>query len=1042
MTKICVSALLLLLGTFAVQAQHSVSGIVRSQTDSLPLAGVSVRVEGSSTGTQTDSRGYYTIAAPSNAMLVFTYTSYVSQKLKPGSQTQLNITLEADSKSLDEVVVTSFGIVKDKKTLGYGVSQLKAEDIRKAPTPDITNSLVGKVAGVQVSGTGGGFSSSSIIIRGFTTFTGSNQPLLVVDGVPINNAGGNINGTATGANSVNAGVAGSNRASDINPEDVESINVLKGAAATVLYGSRAASGAILIVTKKGKAGSRNQVNVSSDYAVGTINRFPAFQNQYAQGDKGVYNPAVSGSWGPLMTGQTVTNYFQQPEVLQAYPDNVKDILQHSVSNQNDVSFSGSSQKSTYRLAFGNANETALVPGNKLSKNTVSLNAGTAISDQLKVNTYVSFTSNISNRTQAGNQGSNPLWRGIYTPRSYNLSGLPYQDAAGNQLWFAGEDQPYWAIRHVKYHQEVNRFFGNINLNYAISSWLQADLKFGADIFSNSTQGFDDKGIRGNGNTASAGKGGLADNLNNARNLNSYLTVTGNKRTGDFYFSGTVGNELVSNYSKLLNGTGTDIVVAGFQNLKNFVTLSNSDSYTGSKTVGIFGDFVAEYQNWITLNLKARNDWSSTLSPGKWSIFYPAVALSFVPTEKFTALKGGFLNQAKIRINAGEVGKGALPYNTDTYYGKASAGDGFGSTNVNFPFNGLVGYTYNNAAGNPNLTPEFTREVELGGEFAFMNNRLSLDISVYKRDTRNLIYSVPVPASSGFTSLTSNAGKLSTRGIEFLLSGTPVKSRFRWDVVMNYTSFRSVVKSLSPGVQAVILGGFTSPDTRLIPGEQYGQIYSTYYKRDDQGRMIIGTSGLPVVSSGANSVKKIGNPNPRFTVGVTNTFSYKALTLSFLVDGRYKGDLLSRTLGDLRINGVSAETAKYPRFNADGTQTKPYLFEGVLENGRVNDIYVTAQDYWSTRGKYVAWEGYIRDASFIKLRELTLSYTVPRSLLGRTKIINALQLSAYGRNLFTYAPHFPDLDPEQNLQGVSNSTGLEFGIQPVAKTMGGSVRISF
>ena len=1027
--------LLLCAGTSVVAQSRVFSGVIRGQNDSLPLPGVSIKVEGSTIGTQTNTEGYFSLTAPANATLIVSCLSYVSQKLKPGGQTSVNIMLVTDSKSLDEVVVTSFGIVKDKKTLGYGVSQVKAEDIRKAPTPDITNALVGKVAGVQVSGTGGGFGSSNIIIRGFTTFTGSNQPLMVVDGVPINNTGG--------SNSVNTGISSSNRASDINPEDIESLNVLKGAAATVLYGSRAASGAILIVTKKGKAGSRNRINVSSDYAVGSINRFPTFQNQYAQGDKGVYSPAVSGSWGPLIAGQTVTNYFQQPEVLHAYPNNVKDILQHSISNQNDVSFTGSSQKSTYRLAVGNANETALVPNNKLSKNTVSLNAGTYLSDKLKVNTYLSYTNNTSDRTQAGNQGSNPLWRGIYTPRSYNLSGLPYQDAAGVQQWFAGEDQPYWAIEHVKYHQEVNRFFGNVNLNYAIASWIQADLKVGADVFSNSSQGFDDKGVRGNANTASAGKGGLADNINNVRNINSYFTVTANKRRGDFNFSGTVGNELVSNYSRSLNGTGTDIVVPGFQNLKNFVTLSNSDSYTQSRIIGLFGDFVAEYQNFLTLNVKARNDWSSTLSPGNWSIFYPAVALSFVPTEKWTSLKGGVLNQIKIRANAGEVGKSPAAYNTDTYYGKASAGDGFGSTGVSFPFNGLVGYTYNNGAGNPFLTPEFTREVELGGEFVLFNNRLSLDLSVYKRDTRNLIYSVPVPASSGFTSLTQNAGKLSTRGIEFLLSGSPVRSRnFNWDALVNFTSFRSVVKELSPGVTAVILGGFTSPDTRLVPGEEYGQIYSTYYKRDNQGNMILGTTGLPIVSSGTNSIKKIGNPNPRFTVGVTNTFSYKAFSLSFLIDGRYKGDLLSRTVGDLRINGVSDETAKFPRFNTDGTIAKPYIFPGVLENGRVNDIYVTAQDYWSTRGKYVAWEGYVLDATFIKLRELSLSYNVPRSLLGKTRIISGLQLSAYGRNLFTYAPHFPDLDPEQNLLGVSNSTGLEFGIQPVAKTMGGSLRVTF
>ncbi len=1029
----CLTAFLCLLFQWVNAQQTTISGTVLSREDNTPLAGATVKVNGAPDATQTDAEGRFKLKATKGATLVISLVSYATKTIVVTDELHYQVLLEPSTRQLDSIVVTSFGIKRDKKTLGYGVSSVKADEIRRAPVSDLTNALAGKVAGVQVSGTGGGFSSSNIIIRGFTTFTQSNQPLIVVDGVPIDNSGG--------GNSVNTGVSNTNRTADINPEDVESMSILKGAAATVLYGSRAASGAILITTKKGKKGTGSRLALSSNIGVGAINRFPKFQNEYAQGDRGIYKNNVSGSWGPQINGQTVTNWFGKQDTLRAYPNNVHDILQHSITNQNDISFTGASDKFSYRLAYGNGSESALVPGNKLNKNNFSVNLNAVVNPKLRVGAFLNYTSNISDRTQAGNQGSNPLWRGIYTPRSYNLSGLPYEDAYGNQLWFAAEDQPYWAIAHVKYHQEVNRIFGNMNLTYDFTPWLHADLKVGADVYSDNNQGFDDKGIRGNGNTSSAGKGGLIDRQNLVRNINSYFTVSGDRKLGEhFNLTATVGNEIIVNYARSLSATGLEIVVPGFSNLKNFVNYNTADSYTRLRTTGFFGDVALDYNNYLTVNLKARNDFSSTLTQSNRSIFYPAVAVSFVPTQAFPALKGKVLSSAKIRANIGEVGKGATVYSTKTYYVKASAGDGFGSTGISFPFNGLAGYTYSNSAGNANITPEFTREIELGGEFGFFNNRLFIDASVYKRDTRHLIFNVPVPGSSGFTSVTMNAGRLSTKGIELMVSGTPIKStNFRWDASLNFTSFRSTVKELAPGVNSISIGGFTSPDIELIPGEEYGQIYSTAYKRNSNGQMIIGTDGLPIVDNG---VKNIGNPNPRFSMGLTNSFTYKGFSLSIQVDGRYKGSILSRTIGDLRINGVSAETAKYPRFNSDGTPNKPFHFDGVLENGQPNNINVTAQDYFSTKGKYVAWEGYVLDASYIKLREVNLSYTLPASLLARTKFISAVQVAVFGRNLLTYAPHYPDLDPEQNLLGVSNATGLEFGIQPVARTIGGSVRIIF
>ncbi|MEO6133538.1 MAG: SusC/RagA family TonB-linked outer membrane protein [Ginsengibacter sp.] len=1030
-------------GTSGIESVTLLANIVQGRvTNSMgdPLTGVSVTVKGSKNGTSTDANGEYSIDVPANSVLVFTYISFVSKEINLKNQKTVNVQLVEDSKAMQEVVVTSFGIQRDKKTLGYGVSRVSGEELTNAPTPDVTNALAGKVAGVQVSGSGGGFSSSNVTIRGFSSITRSNQPLYVIDGVPIDNGGG--------GNSVNSGVANSSRVSDVNPEDIESMSVLKGAAATVLYGSRAASGVILITTKKGKMG-KSLVSITSNNAVGTINRFPDYQNEYAQGTKGIYGDATdpnrwiarATSWGPRIAGQKVKNILGDEVTLQAYPDNTRDILTHSKMFDNTLSFSGANEKYNYRISYGNNYQTALVPNNKMLRNNFSVNAGAKITDKFKVNTSFSYVNNRSNRTQAGNQGANPLWRAIYAPRSYDVTGLPSVDSQGKQIWYSSsEENPYWSMEHIRRDLESNRFYGNINLNYAFTSWLQADLKIGVDAFNNNSSGFDDQGVRSNANTASAGKGGLVENQNLTRNLNTYFTLSGNKKVGEFNVSATVGNEIISNYSKFVNTTGLSITIPGFANLKNFTSFSSSDGYEKTRLIGLFGDLSIDYKSYLNLNIKARNDFSSTLSKVNRSIFYPAIALSFVATEAIPSLQSNFLSSAKIRANVGEVGKGAPAFSTSTYYGTAGAADGFGSTAVNFPFNGLAGYTYFNSAGNENIKPEFTREIELGTELSFFNYRMSLDLSVYKRDSRDLIFAVPVPTSSGFSSLIKNAGKLSTKGIEFLLSGTPIKNNnFTWESSLNFTSFKSIVKELAPGVSLISLGGFTSPNIQAVAGQQYGLIYSSQYKRNDKGQMIIKANGLPQVAS---SVGQSGNPNAKYTAGFSNNLKYKNLSLYFLLDLKQGGDLLSRTVGDLRINGVAKETAEFDRFNKDGTISTPYLFEGVYEDGTPNKTYVSAQDYWGLSGKYSAWEGYVLDASFLKLREVSLTYTFDKKMLSKTKFISRLEFSIYGRNLFTYAPNFPHLDPEQNVLGISNARGLEFGIQPVPRTLGATIKATF
>ena len=1044
------SLLLALSMQFIFAQEKTISGTVTDETGALP--GVNVMVSGTKNGTQTGFDGKYSIKAKQGDVLVFSFLGMDTVKITVGSSSVVDTTMKTSGgQKLEEVVVTSFGIKRDKKSLGYSTPKIEATELTAAKATNVTNQLAGKVAGLRVSGSGGAFTGSSIIIRGFTTFTGSNQPLYVVDGVPIDNSGGGAQ--------LQRGASPSNRAIDINPEDIESVVVLKDAASTALYGSRGASGVIVITTKKGKKGEKSSITFNSSYNIGTVNRLPDYQNEYAQGLNGTLTPAqigvvipnrtnttgtmVASSWGPKIMGQTITNSFGQPEVLQAYKNNVKDIFKTAYNAQNNLSFTGGSEKSSFRLALGNTEETYVIDNNKLVRNNLTFSGNTQVSEKLNVGANITYTNTSSKRTLQGNNLSNPLFRGYFTPRSYNLSGLPFEDATGRQLYAGGEDNPYWTIKNNTYNDKVNRILANFNAKYDFTSWLNADFKIGTDFYNLNSVGFDEVGNRGAGFVqGSTNIGGLIESATNVHNLNQYFTLNASKKFNDFTISGTLGNEFNNNYSFASQVTGINLVIPGFANLSNAVTYSPASSTVNTKLFGVFADVVLEYKNFLSVNVKARNDWSSTLSPENNSIFYPAVSGSFVLTEAFPALKGEKVNLIKFRASAGEVGKGAPAYATDTYFAQALASDGFGPQIV-FPFNGNAGFSLSNTAGNAALTPEFTKEIAFGTEMAFFNNRLNIDATYYQRNTRNVILSVPVSAASGVTNVLQNAGKLSTKGVEIAVSGTPIKTQdFSWDLGVNYTQFKSMVDELAPGVSNIFLGGFTTPNIRLVAGDQYGQIYGSKYQRDANGKMLINpATGLPLQTTG---VEKIGNPNPDFTMGITNTFSYKNFSLFVLLDIRQGGDQYSRNIADVQRNGVAAETAEFPRFAADNvTPNTPYLFEGVYASGpnagQPNTTKVNAQSYYGNSGKYIAAEGFIYDTSWFRIREVSLSYRLSSSLLANTPF-KQFEVGAFGRNLFLSAPNYPHFDPEQNALGISNAQGLEFNSLPNTRTIGFNLKV--
>ncbi len=1034
-----------MLSVTQIYAQNrTISGTVTASDDGLPIPGVSVKVQGSKTGTISNSDGKYSIQAKQGDVLVFSFVGYSSANHTVSGANTINVKLLVDSKQLSEVLVTSYGIERSKKSLGYGTTTVSGQSITATQNTNFTNSLDGKIPGVQVSGSGGAFTGSSILIRGNVTFTGNNQPLIVVDGLPIDNGGGNT--------PLQSGPSLSNRGIDINPEDIESTTVLKGAAATVLYGSRGASGVIVITTKKGTKNKKAEIEYSGSYGFGSPDRLPDYQNTYGQGNNGVYNKALATSWGPVIAGQNEVNFFGQNEPLKAYPDNIKDFFQTAHTAQNNISINGGGDKTTFRASYGNDYDTYVIPDNTLRRNNLTANVRTEVTPKFRVGTSFSYINNESSRTQQGNQLSNPLFRGWFIPRSYDLQGLPYQDAAGNQTWFGTTDNPYWTIQHNRFHDETNRVLGNINLTYDILKWLTADLKVGEDYYGTNNNAIDDIGNKGGGNAggSSVGVGGLAFNENTYRNTDVYFTLNGTRTYGDFNFSLNLGGEYLDNYQNYNQQLAYGLSIPGFVNLSNASTYVPTNSTYHYRIAGAFADFVVDYKKWLTLNLKARNDWNSTLAVGKQSIFYPAAALSFVLTDAVPSLKTNTVSEIKLRANYGKVGKGPTDfiYNTsNTTFAAAGISDGFGPT-ITFPFNGVPGFGLNTIAGNPNLTPEFTKEVELGGEFGFFKNRLTIDGSYYHRTSTNIILQVPVSNASGLGFFTQNAGSIKTNGIELGVTGTPLKwNNGFWQIGVNFTHFVSTVTALAPGVSTIFLGGFTTPNIQLVAGDQFGQIYGTAYQRNGSGQLLLDQNGLPMATA---AVQKIGNPNPKYDLGITNTVNYKGFNLFFVFDIKKGGDLYSRNYADVERNGVAAETAEFPRFtgasvNNVPVQTTPYLFPGVYapgtpKAGQANTTQVSAQTYYGNAGKYIAAEGYIYDTSWFRLREANLSYNLPKGWMDHSPFGRA-SIGVYGRNLWLYTPHYKHFDPEQNALGINNAQGLEFNSQPAVREIGVNLRFT-
>jgi TonB-linked SusC/RagA family outer membrane protein len=1027
----------------SAMAQRTLTGKV-TDSQGEPLIGATVFVKGSNAGSITDVDGNYTIKTDvASPVLVISYSGYKTQEVTAGSSNVTDVTL-LEGLILEEAVVTAFGIKKDKSNLGYSIGQINSEDLTTARTTNVTNALAAKVAGVRISGSGGSFTGSSIIIRGFTSFTGSNQPLFVVDGIPIDNSGG--------GSPLQNGPSVSNRAIDLNQEDIENISVLKGAAATALYGSRAASGVILITTKKGSFNQKGRITYNANYAIQEVNRLPDYQNTYGQGSGGTFNPTSISSWGPRINGQRVplpADYraagIGDSVRMAAYPDNVADLFQRGPNMQHNLAFEGGSQTSAYRLSLGYLQDQGILANNRLRRYNISLNNTTQITPKLNAGVSLNYSLNKSIRTQQGNQLSNPLFRSWFTPRSWDLTGLPYITAAGTQLHYDPlVDNPRWTIEQNKSDDQIDRIFGNVNLSYTLTSWLQANYRVGVDFFAFNRRAYDQIGARGGSNVTANFGGGILEQRNLNRNINSYLTFVATQKFGKLDVSAVIGNEIIDEYLNETELISRGLVVRDFRDIDANTPNPTVPTYRfeQGRILGAFSNVTLGWDNWLTLDLSARNDWNSTLRRGNNSYLYYSAAGSLELTNVFKSLKSDWVRQIKLRGGWGRVGRASLKYATDTYFSTPNPSDGFGP-NITFPYNGIAGYTLNNGAGNPDLQPEFLAEGEIGADITLLKDIVSIEYSYYNRNATNIILNVPNSPAAGFSTVSKNAGNLRTKGHEARLTLRPIKNKnLTWVVDFNFTQFRSVVEELAPGVQNIFLGGFTTPNTRLVAGDEFGQLYGNKYLRDAQNRLILTAAGLPQPTP---NVDKIGNPNARWTGGINNNITYKGLNLTVLFDFRQGGDQYSRNLADIQRNGAGIETAEFERFNADGTVARPYRFDGVFADGTPNEgareVRVTAEQYWGNGGKHVAAEGFIYDTSWRRIREASLSYSLPKKWLSNSPF-SALDFGLFGRNLFLNAPNYPHLDPEQNALGISNAQGLEFNALPQTRSYGANLRVVF
>ncbi|MBZ0246714.1 MAG: SusC/RagA family TonB-linked outer membrane protein [Cyclobacteriaceae bacterium] len=1001
------------------------------------LVGVSIILKGSGTGTITDQNGRFTIEVPENSTLVLSYIGYKTSEISVGSRTVIDVRLEEDIEQLSEIVVTALGVEKQSRELGYGVSSIKAEDLLVARESNIVNALQGKVTGVNIQQTGGNLGGSvKVVIRGVTSLSGRNNPLWVVDGVPINddqsvssNSSSRIQGNRDFANG----------ASVINPDDVESMSVLKGAAASALYGSRAAAGVILVTTKKGKASKAGgpAVVVSSSYRFDQIFKVPDYQNEYSAGNFSKYDSSSFSNWGARITGQIVPDAITDELIpLRAYEDNYKDFYRTGKTMINNVNVSDANDKADYRLSITSLNQTGILPNAELDRITTSFNAGMKHSEKLQSRFSVQYINTKSKGTGAsGSNDPNVIGATIFTRTHDFKKFTPWIDESGNQINAVGdfENNPFWIRYENRNERKDQRFIGRFEATYKPITALGVTARVGYDY-----DGDNRLITNRNGTVGFAAGDFLVDGIQRTQ-LNTDLIATYfTSITSDLAFNVMGGfgyNKRIYQKDQLFS---QGLSIPNLFNPSNALSNAPSRSFSEYVLFGAYGEASLSYKNWATLSLTGRNDWSSTLPKDARSYFYPSASLAVVLTEAL-GIESNIVSYGKLRASLAQVGNDTNPYQLLFTFNPESYASGQYNSRVNFPFDGRLGFSASTTIPPENLRPEGQTTVELGAEVNFINNRIRLDVAYFNSSNIDQIIAVGIPQSTGKSRKMLNIGEVTSKGVELSLDADVIKTtNLKWNSMINFTHNESIVKSLAEGSERLTIASeFSSNAIIATPGHSF-QLNTTSYLRDSiSGRPIINhLTGLRQVGPAINH----GSVMPNFSFGFINTITYKSFSLSSTIDGRVGGKLSSGTVRNLWNEGATKLTAE----NREGTFIDR---TGVLDNGdgtfRDNDIPTrSAEVFWKSIDDSSIAEASIFDATFVKLREVAITYQVPMRLLGKS-FFKGFQVGLEGRNLMLLYTKVPDIDPEANSFGSgADGFGIERNAVPSTRSLGFNVRLTF
>ncbi|GAA6767941.1 SusC/RagA family TonB-linked outer membrane protein [Flavobacterium sp. CGRL1] len=1014
-----------------------------------PVIGASVVIKGTTHGVQTDFDGKFFFQTGQK----FPYTVIVSYLGYKKAEVVVNdnpvvIELTEEQNQLSEVVVTALGISKEKKSLGYTTQALKNKDIADTKETNFLNSLSGKLAGVRITNSQGDMGSSRIIIRGETSIAGNNQPLFVVDGVPVDNSQlGSVGGATRDFK---------NAIADLNPNDIETLTVLKGPNAAALYGSRAAHGVVLITTKSGKSQKGLGITFSSGITISQVATLPSFQNSYGQGSNGRFsfvdgkgggvNDGVDESWGPRLDGRLIPQFYSNGEAVPfvANPNNVKDFFNTGVTYDNSISVARSDEKSDFRLGVNNQKQLGTVPNSEVNKTNFTINTNYQISKGIRVGAtanYITTNAPALPGGPSGNRAAGVMLQFLWFGRQVDINQLRNnRDVNWNNSYYSN---PYWNAYYNTTSQQRNRIIGDVHLDAKLAEGLNFKFRTGVDYYNDRRKYTIKYGTNG------TPFGSYAEDAYTVNEQNTEGIFTYTKKLNDDFTVDALAGFNIRNHSDANNYQKAPRLA-----VPDLYTLTNSrDPLTSSNTLSrlrVYSAYASAqfgYKNYAYLNLTARNDWSSTLPSSNRSYFYPSINGSLILSEALK-LKSNTLDFLKLRGGWSEVGNDADPYQLSTVY------------NFQTAFDGNPIQTSSQKKLNENLKPETTRSTEVGLEASFFKNRLHFDFAYYNTNSFDQILEIKTTASSGYNSQLINAGKVNNNGIEIQLDGTPVQTEnFKWNIGANYSRNRSKVEILdyAKQIQNYTIGSSGGVDVLASVGQAYGALYGTAYLRDASGNIVVGANGLPK----ADPTKRVlGHYTPDYLAGVTNTLTYKNLELSFLVDASVGGEIFSGTNRTGTYTGVLASTL--PGRGAENGGLSYYLngttktlvngaapggaavyddgmvFNGVYDNGTPNTTIISAQEYY--KASYNISEAYIYSSTFVKMREIKLAYNFNKSFAKKLGLEGA-SITAVGRNLFFIYKDAPNIDPETAFN-TGNAQGLESLALPTTRNFSLNVNLKF